>query len=131
MQSCNPSIIELFDETGKPLCSIIEGDGKVGEASMVLLIPRWALGEAIPVIVNPLLERGDFGLESLHLLPVDVVPNSDHVSKSIDDGPELVRGWVRSGSKDILYGGGGKREPPGVDGGDGNLRPLLSEVSHL
>ena len=99
--------------------------------SVVLLIPWWALGKAIPVIVDLLLERGDFGLKSLHLLSVDIVPNSDCVSESIDDGPELVWGWVRGGSKDILYRGGGKREPPGVDGGDGNLRPLFSEVSHL
>ena len=62
---------------------------------------------------------------------MDVVSNSNGVSESIDDGPELVRRWVRSGGEDVLYGGGGEREPPGVDGGNGNLHPLLSEVSAL
>ena len=131
MQSSSPSIIELLDETGKLLCSVIEGDGKVGEMSIVLLIPQWAFGEAIIVIVGLLLKHSNFSLESLHLLSVDVVPNSDGVSESVDDGPELVRGRVRSGSEDILYGGGGKREPPGVNGGDGNLHPLFGEVSAL
>ena len=133
MQSGGPSIIELLDETGKPLCSVVKGDGEVGETSIVLLVSQWALGEAISIVVviDLLLKHGDFSLESLHLLSVDIVPNSDGVSESIDDGPKLVRGWVRSGSKDILYGGGGKREPPGVNGGDGNLCPLLGEVSAL
>ena len=99
--------------------------------SIVLLIPWWALGEPIAIVVGLLLECGDFGLESLHLLSVDIIPNSDGVSESVDDGPELVRGRVRSGGKDILYGGGGKREPPGIDGGNGNLHPLLGEVSAL
>ena len=128
-----PSIIELLDEAGEPFSSIVERDGEVGEVSMVLLIPWWAFGEAVLVIVvvGLLLEHGDLSLESLHLLSVDVIPNSDSVSESIDDGPELVRGQVRSGGEDVLYGGGGKREPPGIDGGNGNLRPLLSEVSAL
>ena len=109
MQSGDPSIIELLDEAGKLFCSIIEGDSEVGETSVILLIPWWALGEAISIviIINPLLERSNVGLESLHLLSVDVVPNSDGGSESVDDGPELVSGWVRSGGKDVLYGGGG------------------------
>ena len=132
MESSNPPVIKLFDEAGKLLGSIIKGDGKVGETSIVLLVPWWAFGEVVSiVIIDLLLEHGDFGLESLHLLSVDVVSNSDGVRESIDDGPELVRGQVRSGGEDILYRGGGEREPPGIDGGDGNLRPLLGEVSAL
>ena len=133
MESSNPPIIELLDEAGKSLGSVVKGDGEVGEMSIVLLVPQWAFGEAISiiVIVGLLLEHGNFGLESLHLLSVDIVPNSDGVSESIDDGPELVRGWVRSGGEDVLYRGGGEREPPGINGGDGNLRPLLGEVSAL
>ena len=123
----------MLDETGKPLCSIIEGDGKVGEMSVVLLVPQWAFGEPIIVVVviSLLLEHGDFSLESLHLLSVDVIPNSDGVSESIDDGPELIGGRVRSGGEDVLYRDGGKRESPRVNGGDGNLCPLLGEVSAL
>ena len=133
VKSGSSPIIELLDEAGESLGPIVEGDGKVGEMSIVLLIPWWALGKAISivVIVGLLLEHSDFGLESLHLLSVDVIPNSDGVSESVDDGPELVRGWVRSGSEDVLYRGGGEREPPGVNGGNGNLHPLLGEVSAL
>ena len=132
MEPSDPSIIKLLDEAGELLSSIIEGDGEVGETSIVLLRPWWALGKAISIIViGLLLEHGNFGLESLHLLSVDVVPNPDSVSESIDNAPELVRGWVRSGGEDVLYGGGGKREPPGIDGGNGNLCPLLGEVSAL
>ena len=132
MESSNSPVIELLDEAGELLSPIIEGDGKVGETSIVLLIPGWALGEAVVIVVIGLLsEHSDLGLESLHLLSVDVVSNSNGVSESVDDGPELARRWVRSGGEDILYGGGGEREPPGIDGGNGNLRPLLSEVSAL
>ena len=132
MEPGDPSIIELLDEAGELLSSIVEGDGEVGETSVVLLIPWWALGEAVSVvIISLLLEHGNFGLKSLHLLSVDIIPNPDSVSESVDNAPELVGGWVRSGSEDVLYGGGGKREPPGIDGGDGNLCPLLSEVSAL
>ena len=109
MESSNPSIIELLDEAGEPLRSVVEGDGKVGETSIVLLVSWRALGKPIPVIVviNLLLEVGDVSLKSLHLLSVDVVPNSDGGSESVDDGSELVSGWVGSGSEDVLYGGGG------------------------
>ena len=133
MESSNPPVIELLDEAGELLSPIVEGDGKVGEMSVVLLIPQWALGEAVSIVIviTLLLEHGDFGLESLHLLSVDVVSSSDGVSESVDDGPELVRRWVRSGGKDILYGGGGEREPPGINGGNGNLHPLLGEVLAL
>ena len=77
--------------------------------SVVLLIPRWALGEAVSIIVviDLLLECGNVSLESLHLLSVDIISDSDGGSKSIDDGSELVSRQVRGGSEDVLYGGGG------------------------
>ena len=92
MQPCNPSIVELFDETGELLCSIVEGDGEVREVSVVLLVPQWALGETIPVVVDLLLEHSNLGLKSFHLLSVDIVSNPDGVSKSVNDGSELVWG---------------------------------------
>ena len=108
MKSGDPPVIELLDEAGKPLCSIIEGDGEVGETSVVLLISWQTLGKTISVIIiDLLLQGGDVGLKSLHLLSVDVVPNSDSGNESIDDGSELVSGWVGSGGEDVLYRGGG------------------------
>ena len=109
MKSGNPPVIKLLDEAGKSLCSVVEGDGEVGEMSVVLLISWQTLGKAISVVVviDLLLEGGDLGLESLHLLSVDVVPDSDGGSESIDDGSKLVSRWIGSGSEDILYGGGG------------------------
>ena len=109
MKSSDSPVIKLLDEAGELLCSVVEGDSEVGETSVVLLISWWTLGKAISVIVviDLLLEVGDVGLESLHLLSVDVVPNSDSGSKPIDDGSKLVSGWVGSGGEDVLYGGGG------------------------
>ena len=77
--------------------------------SIVLLVSWRTLGEAIVIVVviDLLLQGSDVGLKSLHLLSVDVVPNSDHGSESVDDGSILVSGWIGSGSEDILYGGGG------------------------
>ena len=131
MQSFDPSIVELFDETGESLCSIVEGDGEVWEASIVFFIPWWALGKTIPVIVDLLLEYSDLSLKSFHLLSVDIISNPDGVSESVNDGSELVWRQVRSGGEDILDRSGGEGESPGVDGGDCNLGPLLSEVAHL
>ena len=103
MQSCDPPIIELFDETGESLCSVVEGDGEVWEMPVIFLVPWWALGKAIPiVIIDLLLECCDLGLKSFHLLSVDVVPNPDSVSEPINDAPELIWGWVRGGGEDIL-----------------------------
>ena len=107
MKSSDPPVIELLDEAGKSLSSIIEGDGEVGEASIVLLVSWRTLGKTIVIAIDLLLEVSDVGLESLHLLSVDVIPNSDCGSKSIDNGSKLVSGWVGSGGEDILYGGGG------------------------
>ena len=131
MQPSDSSIIELFDETGESLGSIIKGDGEIWELSVVLLIPRWALGKPISIALNLLLEVGDVGLESLHLLSVDVVSDSNGGGKPVDDQLILVGRGVGGHSEDILYGGGGQWESPRVNGGNGNLRPVLSEVSAL
>ena len=99
--------------------------------SVIFFIPWQALGKAIPIVIDLLLEHSDLGLESFHLLSVDIISNPDGVSKSIDDGPELIWGWVRSGGKDILDRGRREGESPRIDGGNHNLCSLLSEVSHL
>ena len=87
MQSGDPSIIELFDETGKSLSSIIKGDGEVGEMSVVLLVSGQAFGEPISIVVaiDLLLKVSDVGLESLHLLSVDIISNPNHGGKPVDD----------------------------------------------
>ena len=132
MQPCDPPVIELLDETGELLCSIVKGDGEVWETSVIFLIPWWALGEAIPIIViDLLLEHHDLGLESFHLFSVDVISNPDGVSEPVNDAPELIWGWVRSGGEDVLDGGRREGESPGVNGGDCNPRPFLCEVPHL
>ena len=74
---------------------------------MVLLVAGQTLGEPVSVVINLLLEVGDVGLESLHLLSVDVISDSNRGSESIDDRPELFGSWVWSGGEDILYRGGG------------------------
>ena len=133
MKSSNSPVIELFDEAGEPLHSVIEGDCEVGETSVVLLVSGWALGTPVSIIVaiDLLLQGGNVGLKSLHLLSVDVISDPDRGSESIDDGSKLVSRQVRSGSEDVLYGGGGQRETPRVDGGNGNLHPFFSEVTAL
>ena len=85
MHSSDPSIVKLFDETGESLSSIVEGDSEVGEPPIVLLISGRTLGKPISVVINLLLEVGDVGLESFHLLSVDIVSNPDHSSESVDD----------------------------------------------
>ena len=100
--------------------------------SIVFLIPRWALGKAVPVVVvDLLLERCDLGLESFHLLSVDIISNPDGVSEPVNDAPELIWGWGRSGSENVLDRGRREGESPGVDGGDHDPHPLLCEVLHL
>ena len=85
MQPGDSSIIELFDETGESLCSIVEGDGEVGKSSAVLLVAGRAFGKPVAVTIDLLLEAGDVGLESFHLLSVDIVSDPDGGSKPIDD----------------------------------------------
>ena len=131
MESCHPSIIELLDEAGEPLSSVIKGDGEVWEASSVLLIPRWALAEVIVVVVHPLLKCHKIGLKPLNLLPMDIISDLDGGGKSSDNGPELVWGWIRCGSEDVLHRGGREGEPPGVSGGESNSHTFFSDLAHL
>ena len=131
MESCHPSIIELLDEAGEPLHSIVKGDGEVWEAFSVLLIPRWALAEVIIIIVHPLLKCCKIGLETLDLLPMDITSDLDGGSKSSDNGPELVQGQIRCGSEDILHRGGREGEPPGVSGGESNSCTFFGDFAHL
>ena len=107
MQSSDPSIIELFDEAGESLSSIIEGDGEVGESPVILLVPGQALGKPISVALDLLLEVGNVGLKPLHLLSVDVVLDPNCGGEPVDDRLVLVGGWIGGGSEDVLYGGGG------------------------
>ena len=107
MKSSDPPIIELLDEAGESLCSVVEGDGEVGEMSVVLLVSWRTLGKTIIVVIDLLLQGGNVGLESLHLLSVDIVPDPDSGSESVDDGSVLVSSWVGSGGEDVLYRGGG------------------------
>ena len=74
---------------------------------MILLVTGQTFGEPVSIVIDLLLEVGNVGLKSLHLLSVDVISNSNSGSESIDDRPELVGSWVWGGGEDILYGGGG------------------------
>ena len=85
MQPGDSPVIELFDETGESLCSVVEGDGEVGKSSIVLLVTGRAFGEPVVVVVNLLLEVGDVGLESFHLLSVDIISDPDGGGEPIDD----------------------------------------------
>ena len=131
VEPSNPSIIELLDEAGKSFCSVIKGDSEVREMLPILLVPRWALAEAVVVIVHPLLKCCNIGFEPLDLLPMDIVSDPDGGSKSSDNGPELVRGQIGHGSKDILHRGGGEGESPGVSGGESNSHTFLGDLTHL
>ena len=130
MEPSNPSIVELFDEIGKLLHSIIEGDHEVWETLLVLLIPWWALRKTITVVVHPLLKYCNVSLESFNSLPMDIISNPDSGSKSSDNGPELVWGWIRCGSKDVLHRGGGEGESPGVSGGESNSSNFFSDFTN-
>ena len=130
VEPCHPSIVELFDETGELLCSIIEGDGEIWEALLILLVPRWAFAKPIVVVVHPLLKCCKIGLEPLDLLPMDIISDLDSGCKSSNNGPELVRGWIRCGSEDILHRGGREGEPPGVSGGESNSHTLFGDFAH-
>ena len=130
VESCHPSIIELLDEASELFSSIIKGDGEVWEMFSVLLVSGWALAEAIVVIILPLLEDHEVSLETLDLLPIDIVSDLDGSSKSGNDGPELVWGQVRCGSEDVLHRGGGEGESPGVSGGEGDSCTFLIDFAH-
>ena len=125
VEPCHPSIVELLDEAGELLCPIIERDGEIWKVFSVLLISGQTFAEAIIVIIHPLLKCHKIGLKPLNFLPMDIVLDLDGGSKSSDNGPELVQGWIRCGSKDILHRGGREGEPPGVSGGESNSVSVL------
>ena len=131
MEPCNPSIVKLLDETGESLCSVVERDSKVWEALPVLLVPRWALAEAIVIVVHPLLKYRNVSLKPLNFLPMDIISDPDGGSKSSNNGPELVQGQIRCGSKDVLHRGGREGESPGVSGGKSNSHTFFSDLAHL
>ena len=126
----HPSIIKLLDKAGKSFSSIVKGDGEVRKVLSILLISGWAFAEVIVVIIHPLLKCHKIGLKPLNLLPMDIVLDLDGGSKSGDNGPELVQGQIRCGSKDILHRGGREGEPPGVSGGESNSRTFFSDFAH-
>ena len=131
MEPSNPSIVKLLDEAGKSFSSIIKGDSEVWEVLPVLLIPRWAPAEPIVVVVHPLLKYHNVSLEPLDLLPMDIVSDPDSGSKSGNNGPELVQGQIRCGSKDVLHRGGREGETPGVGGGESNSHTFFGDFAHL
>ena len=130
VESCHPSIVELFDETGESLCSVVEGDGEIWEALLILLIPRWTFAKSIIVFIHPLLKCCKIGIEPLDLLPMDIILDPDGGSKSSDNGLELVWGQIRCGSKDVLHRGGREGEPPGVSGGESNSCTFFGDFAH-
>ena len=71
------------------------------------------------------------GFKSLDFLPMDIISNPDGGGKAVDNGPELVQGQIRCGSKDILHRGGREGEPPGVGGGESNACNLLGDFTDL
>ena len=131
VEPCHPSIVKLLDKAGKPLGPVVKGDGKVRKVFLILLISRWTFAEVIVVIIHPLLKCHKIGLEPLDLLPMDIISDPDGGSKSSDNGPELVWGWIRCGSEDILHRGGREGEPPGVSGGESNSCTFFSDFAHL
>ena len=131
MKSCNPSIIKLLDEAGKAFGPVVEGDGEVGEALSVFLIPRGTLCKSIINFIHPLLKYHNVSLKTFNLFLMDIISNLDGVGKAIDNGPELVWGWVRGGSEDILHRGGREGEPPGVGGGKSNACNFFGDVMDL
>ena len=131
MEPSDPSIVELLNEAGEPLHSVIKRDCEIGEVLPVFLIPWWALTEAIIFIIHPLLKYHNVSLESFDLLPMDIVSDPDGGSKPSNNGPELVQGWIRCGNEDILHRGGREGESPGVSGGKSNSCTLLGDRAHL
>ena len=130
VESCHPSIVELLDKAGESFGPIVKGNSEVWEMLSVLLISRWALAEVVVVVVHPLLKGRKIGLETLKLLPMDIVLDPDGSCKSGNDGPELVQGQVRCGSEDILHRGGGEGESPGVSGGESDSHTFLGDFTH-
>ena len=82
MEPSNPSIVELLDEAGKPLCAVIKRDGEVGGMLSILLISWWAFCKPIIFVIHPLLKYCKLGFKPLDLLPMDIISNLNGVSKS-------------------------------------------------
>ena len=97
----------------------------------VLLVPRWALAEAIVIIIHPLLKYHNVGLKPLNFLSMDIISDPDGGSESSNNGPELVQGRVRCGSEDVLHRGGREGESSGVSGGESNSCTFFSDFAHL
>ena len=131
MKSHDHSIVELLDEAGKQLCTIVKGDGEVGKMFLVLLIPRGTFCKSIVDFIHPLLKYCNVSLETFDLLLMDIISNSDGVGKTVDNRLELVQGWVRGGSEDILHRGGREGEPPGVGGGESNVCNCFGDIADL
>ena len=131
VEPCHPSIIKLLDEAGRLFCSIVERDGEIWKALSILLVSGQTLAEAIIIIVHPLLKCRKIGLKPLDFLPMDIVSDLDSGGKSSNNGPELVWGWIRCGSEDVLHRGGREGEPPGVSGGESNSCTFFGDFAHL
>ena len=129
MEPCDSPIVELLDEAGELLHTVIEGDGEVGKALPVLLIPRWTFCKSIIFVIHPLLKYCNTGFKSFNLLPMDIVSDLDSGCKSCDNGLELVQGWVRCGSEDVLHRGGREGKPPGVSGGESNVCNVFGDFA--
>ena len=62
---------------------------------------------------------------------MDIISNLNGVSKSSNDGPELVWGQIGGGCEDVLHRGGRESKAPGVDGGESNFCNALSDFANL
>ena len=61
---------------------------------------------------------------------MDIVSNPDGVSESINNGLELVWGWIRGGCEDVLHRGGREGKAPGVSGGESNSHNIFSDFAN-
>ena len=130
VKPCHPSIVELLDEAGESFGPIIERDGEVWKAFLIFFISGWTFAEVIIIVVHPLLKCHKISLKPLDLLPMDIILDPDGGGKSGNNGPELVQGWIRCGSEDVLHRGGREGEPPGVSGGKSNSRTFFGDFAH-
>ena len=61
---------------------------------------------------------------------MDIVSNPDGVSKFVNNGLELVQGWIRGGCEDILHRGGREGKAPGVSDGKSNPRNVFGDLAN-
>ena len=130
VKSRHPSVIELLDEACESLSPVVEGNGEIQKAFSILLVSGQTFAEAIVIVIHPLLKCCKIGLEPLNLLPMDIISDLDGGGKSRNNGPELVQGWVRCGSEDVLHRGGREGEPPRVSGGESDSHTFCSDFTH-